>query len=492
MVMLVNANITALLEAITAADEARIIQETLQLLGPEKVPPAKIAARVGIPAAWGGGDGEPLSVLAVAGRVAEWMRAIPIGPEPGAETRRALAPALPLVQGFMAVADRVRQGLPEPHPTLPEPILPADVRHADGPLGALREAVATRDVASARAVLMGYYATGTDYRELLTTIYAALSLRYPAGGRSLRHAVAGTRVLDMADWGDRAPAYIYWVTPLLLDDSGDDTPIAQAARAYAASPEHDLAWVRTRLSIPKEEAAGQSFQQALIAGDAQAACDATLRALRDGATPIGVAAGIALAAASQVNAVAQGDNAGLVRAAQVLQYAHSVHVVTLHTQNAEVWPLLYTAACAVNSIRAQGNGAAIAQPARLPASATLGGLIPASMLRTLEQQVTQGDTVGALASTQRYIQMGHPTRALAGILGSVAASRDAQSSDAPEATVAVLPVVAAAAEEYLTLPRALQGNGVNPLLTAAIRLASELSTEHRLADRVRLAIDARS
>src|SRR5689334_3028757 len=102
MAMLVHANITALLDAILAGDEEGTIRETLTLLGPEKVPPAKIASRVGIPAAWGGGDGHPLSVLSVAGRVAEWMRSIPIGPEPDAETRRQLAPALPLVQGFRA------------------------------------------------------------------------------------------------------------------------------------------------------------------------------------------------------------------------------------------------------------------------------------------------------------------------------------------------------------------------------------------------------
>ncbi|MGH2516464.1 MAG: hypothetical protein ACRDHP_12490, partial [Ktedonobacterales bacterium] len=132
MAMIVSANISALLDAITNADEERVIAETLQLLGPENVPPAKVAARVGIPAVWAGGDGHPASALSVAGRVAEWMRSIPIGPEPEAERRRALAAALPLVQGFLAVTQQVRKGLPEPHPALPEPIVPADVNNPGG------------------------------------------------------------------------------------------------------------------------------------------------------------------------------------------------------------------------------------------------------------------------------------------------------------------------------------------------------------------------
>ncbi|HEX8037015.1 MAG TPA: hypothetical protein VF510_24375 [Ktedonobacterales bacterium] len=483
MALMVNADITALLEALTTGDEQRVICETLQLLGPEQVPPAKLAARVGIPAAWGNGDGDPLSVLSVAGRIAEWMRAIPIGPEPGSEARRLLAPALPLVQGFLAVADRVRKGLPEPHPALPDPILPADVAQEGGSLAALRKSIAQRDAKTTAGILMGYYATGTDYREMLTAVYAALDVRYPEAGRPFTYAVAGSRVLDMANWGDRVPAYVYWVTPLLVD-SAPDTPAAEAARAYAAASEHDLRWLRTRLSIPKEEAAGPAFQQALLSGDAQAACDAVLQALRAGATPIGVAAGIALAAADRVNAVPEGDREELLRTAQVLRYAHSVHVAMLQTQNPEVWPLLYTAACAVNAIRVTAPANAVERSA--PVSTPVGGLIAASMLRTIEKQIDEGDTAGALSTTRRYLQMGHQSRALAGIIGSVAATRDAVSSD-PQ-SLQILPVVAAAAEEYLTLPKALEAGGQNPMLNAAIRLAAELRGEHRVADQVREAI----
>lgn len=200
MAAIVSADISDLLSSIVAGDEESMIRNTLALLSTQRVPPARLAARVGIPAAWGGGDGYALSTLSVGGRVAEWMRTTPIGPEPGAEERRTLAPALPLAQGFVAVADRVKQGLVEPHPALPEPLIPRDVQHPDGPLGVLREAVAAHDVENARRILLGYYATGTDYRNILTAIYAALDLRYPVGGKPFSFAVAGSRVLDMADW----------------------------------------------------------------------------------------------------------------------------------------------------------------------------------------------------------------------------------------------------------------------------------------------------
>jgi hypothetical protein len=487
MAMLVHANITALLDAITSGDEPGTIRETLTLLEPEKVPPAKIAARVGIPASWGGGDGHALSILSVAGRVAEWMRAIPIGPEPQAEQRRQLAPALPLVQGFLAVSDRVKRGLPEPHPALPEPLPPAEVRHEQGPLGALRDAVATRDLTMAQRILMGYYATGTDYRALLTLLYAALAHRYSTGGHPLTFVVAGSRVLDMADWGDRLPAYIYWVTPLMLSDAPDD-PVAEVARSYAQQPEHDLGWLRTRLALAKEEAAGTAFQRALFSGDAHGACDAVLQALRGGASPMGVAAGMNLAAAELVNSAAPGDQAGLLRAGHVLLYTHAVQSATLHTQDPQTWPLLYTAACALNAAKTTAP-AALEPAGQSPASMPVGGLMPAAMLRTLEQRMLEGDTTGALTVARRYLQMGHPPRALAGMIGSAAAARDARQGD--DSALHTLPMVAAAAEAYLNLPHALQSGGQNALLVAAVRLAGELSGQHTVADHVRETINAR-
>jgi hypothetical protein len=169
----------------------------------------------------------------------------------------------------------------------------------------------------------------------------------------------------------------------------------------------------------------------------------------------------------------------------VLQYVHSVQLAMRHTQEQHVFPLLYTAACAVNSLGAVG--APVVQGAGAGASLVAGGLIPGVMLRGLEQQAAAADVGGALATARRYIQMGHPPSGLAGILATVAAQRDVTTEDAASHA---LPSVTAACEAYLMLPDALAEKGQNALLAAAIRLASELRSPTTLADRVRDAIEA--
>jgi hypothetical protein len=478
------ADVTPLLEAVGAVDEARVIAQTLSLLGPQRVPPAKLAGRVGLAALWGGADPHAVSALSATGQIAQWMRTIPLGPEPEAEERRALAPALPLVQGFLAVARGVRDGIAEPHPSLPEPLMPAEVQNPGGPLGGLREALAKRDTTQAQRILVGYNATGADYRAVLATLYGALDYRYPEHGHPLIFLLASERVLAMADWGGNMPPLISWYVPLLMDNA-PDAPAAQAARAYGSAPEHDLSWLRKRLAIPNEESAGPEFQRALLAGDASAACAALLAALRAGATPQGVAAGMALAAASRIAATPEGDRASLMRAGHVLLYVHAVHVGMRQVQDPQTWPILYTAAAAVNSLRGVGG---TLESGRAPVSTGAGGLIAPTMLRSLEAQVSGGEMAGALAIARRYVQMGHAPDALAGILGGVAALRDTAGGE-PEA-LHTMPLVAAAAAEYLSLPPALRSGGQNALLAAAVRLASELRGAYAVADRVRAAIDA--
>jgi hypothetical protein len=482
MVAAVHADISLLLDALSAGDEARLIDETIELLGPGKVPPAHIAARVAIPAAWGGGDGHPLLVLGAAGKIAEWMRAIPAGPEPGAEQEIRLQPALPLVQGFMAVADRVRVGLPEPHPDLPPPLTPFEITAPGGALEALREAFTNRDTRRFASILMGYYRTGTDYRALMTSLYAVLAHRYTASDHALIFAVGSARVLDMADWGVRVPPLIYWLVPLLMTADPDEA-FVEPARQFAATPDHDLAWVAKRLAVAKEDAAGPALRRAVLAGDTAAACAAVLAALRAGASTRGVASGLSLAAAERLLTVAPGDTDSLLRAGHALQYTHAVHRVMRQTQDVAVYPLLYTAAAAVNALR---TASATAPANTAPASAPLsGGLIAAALLRSLEQQASQGDAIAALATARRYIQMGHSPRSLAGVLGNVASQRDARTQGQH-----TLPLVAAAAEEYLEQPDfggpsvTNQPAGQSALLSAAVRLASELPGDTAVAGHV--------
>ena len=484
MATTIYADTTPLLEAIAASETDRILQETISLLGKQKVPAAKIAGRIGLAALWGNADPHDLTVLATVGRVSTWMRTIPAGPEPGDDVRRQLAPAYPLVQSFLAVADAVRKGLPEPHPSLPEPILPGELKDGQTVYSAVQDAYGRRDLNTIRALLMGYHATGADYRSFETAIYGALAHRYPEGGHPLIFALSGCHVLDMAEWGDHEPPMIYWYPPLMLDGT-PDTPVAKTASDYAMQTEHDLSWLRTRLSIPKEEPAGASFQQALLAGDGAAACDAVLVALRNGATPRGVASGMSLAVAAHINAAPQGDSAQLMRVGHVLQYVHSVQLAMRHTQETLVFPLLYTAACAVNSLGPVG--ASVVPGAGAAGALVAGGLIPGVVLRSLEQQVAGGETGGALATARRYIQMGHPPSGLAGILTSAAAQRDIAGDEAAQHA---LPSVTAACEAYLMLPEAIAEKGQNALLTAAIRLATEAHGGTTLASRVSSAIEA--
>jgi hypothetical protein len=333
---------------------------------------------------------------------------------------------------------------------------------------------------------MGFYRVGADYRELLTHIYIALSDRYPTGGHPLAFAAGGSRVLDMADWGDRVPPMIHWMLAQLITPEPDEACV-DAARRFAADPNHDLAWVQKRLAMAQEDAAGVQFRKALMEGDATHACTAVLQTLRAGATPRGVASGMALAAAERLATAPQGDPAVLERAAHTLLYAHAVHVVMLQTQDPRVYPLLYTAAAAVNAMPfPQGTGAALTAPASRPMGA---GLMAPALLRSLQQQVIDGDTGTAMNTARRYVSMGHPPRALAGILGNVASRRDPRRGG-----MHTLPLVVAAAEEYLTQPGAGWLGFSNPnaaqsaLLTAAVRLAAELPGDTTLADRVDTAI----
>ena len=239
--------------------------------------------------------------------------------------------------------------------------------------------------------------------------------------------------------------------------------------------------MRTRLSIPKNEAAGKTFQAALTTGDAAAACDATLAALRAGATPSGIASGMALAVAERVNAVPAGDSPALLKAGRALRYIHAVATAARQTQHPDTWPMLYTAACAVNALGA-------AAPVGLPAAPSMpvGGTLGGALLRTMEQQVATGEAASAVAAARRYMQIENAPRSFAGAVSLAVAQTDpTPGTPAAEAS----PLVAAALEEYLALPAALANNGQNALLAAAVRLATDLRGDHARADRVNTAIE---
>jgi hypothetical protein len=483
MSMMLYADTTPLAQAIASGDEAAVISETLKLLGQRNLKPSKVGGRVGIDALRGGATPRGLGALAVSGRIADWMKAIPLGPEPGEDNRRQLAPAVPLTQGFMATQAAVRASVSQGEPALPEPMEPMEIPGGKSVHEALGEAYAAHDVTTMLRILLGLNATGADYRAVVEALYVALRFRFVGSGAPLTAIISAKEIMDMAEWGGRYPAFIGWATRQL----GDTTPngqIGEIAKAYASDPAHDLAWMKTRLAIPAEEHAGANYQRVLLAGDAPAACDATLAALRAGATPLGIVNGMALAVAERINAVPLGDAAALTAAGQTLLYVHGVGTVMRQTQHHDVWPMLYTAAVAVNALGASIPAGASALPAAasMPVS---GGLIGSTLIRTVEQSAVAGDTPGALAAARRFMQMENTPRALAGVIGQVAARTSASGAD-DSASVAQL--VAAAAEEYLSLKPALASGGQNALLSAGVRLATELRGDTGLADRVDAAI----
>ena len=65
-----------------------------------------------------------------------------------------------------------------------------------------------------------------------------------------------------------------------------------------------------------------------------------------------------------------------------------------HTQETLVFPLLYTAACAVNSLGPVG--APVVQGAGAAGALVAGGLIPGVVLRSFEQQVATNEVAARL------------------------------------------------------------------------------------------------
>ena len=485
MAMMLYADTTPLAQAIASGAEAEIIGETLKLLGQRNLKPSKVGGRVGIDALLGGASPRALGALAVSGRIADWMRAIPLGVEPGDDDRRQLLPAIPLVQGFMVNQAAVKASLAQHEPGLPTPLEPMEIPGGKSVHDALGEAFAAHDTTMMRRILLGLNATGADYRAVLEAIYVALRHRFFAAGIPLTAIVAASEIMDMAEWGGRYPAFITWATAILADATPNDA-IGETARAYASDPAHDLSWMVKRLSIPKEEAAGASYQRALLAGDATAACDATLAALQAGATPLGVVGGLALAVAERISALPLGETDALRAAGETLLYVHGVATVMRQTQHHDVWPMLYTASVAVNALAARipANTAALPAAASMPIA---GGWIGPTLIRAVEQSALAGDTPGALAAAKRFLQLESTPRALAGVVGLVAA-RSAASGEGSAPTT--MQLVAAAAEEYLALRPTLAADGQNALLTASVRLATELAGDHSLADRVAAAIES--
>jgi hypothetical protein len=454
-----------LIDAVASASVDHIAREVVHLLR-RNVSPLFIIGNVGVPAAWGDTEGHPLCALAAGGHIADWARYIPSGGEQDDEEQRLLKQALPLTAALAFAAEAVKSG-ERTQPKLPEPLFPANITHPEGMGGALREAVRAGQAKRTEQLLLGYYATGTDYRSYLANVYRAISEHYTEDGHILLFAHRSSQVLDMAGWADKLPPFIFWLTPHLAS-ARPDAPFLIDVWAFLSDPAHDLKPLRTRLAPANDAAAGAELRQAILHGSVEECCAAVLAALRNGARGPAVGSVIALAAARRFLNTAEGDASALSRAAHGLLIASAARTAAQQIQDVEVLPILFIAAAAINALRdvEQAKASQAIAPPRTSAGGLVGGMLAPLLLRSLEQQLESGEEQAAQTSAHRYLQLGHPARGLVAMIASVACQGDASSDQGH-----TLLLAQTAAEEYLALPPHLHSEG-ETLLAVGVRGAT--------------------
>ncbi len=469
-----------LIEAVISAKAELIAREVVHLLR-RKVSPFFIIGHAGVPAAWGDTEGHPLCALAAGGKIADWMRYIPSSDEADDEERRVLGPALPVTLALVYAASAIKAG-EQTKPALPAPIFPANITHPEGMSGALREAVRAGEITRTQQLLLGYYATGTDYRAYLTNVYRAITEHYTDDGHILIFAHRSSQVLDMAGWADKLPPFIYWLAPHLASKA-PDAPLLAEVHAFLSKPAHDLRPLRTRLAPANDAAAGAELRQAILQGSLAETCAAVLAALNNGARGPAVGSAIALAAARRFLNAAEGDDSARLRAAHGLLLASAARTAVSQIQDIEVLPLLFIAAAAVNALRAveQVEGPKTSLTARASMGGLVGGILAPVLLRSLEQQLESGDEQAAQTSARRYLQLGHPAQGLVATIASVACQGDAHSDQGH-----TLMLAQAAAEEYLALPPHLQSEG-ETLLAVGVHTAAHRPQDAGILEAVRQA-----
>jgi hypothetical protein len=477
-----TADYAPLISAIADADVERVGDATRELLR-RGATPGYIAGHIGVLAARGDTDGHALATLAAAERIASWASLAAVAQDPDNRDARHLAALLPLVQALYALAPAVARAQGMPELELPEPIFPAELPEGETIQGVMNDAVARADVARFAQALHGLYATGVDYRAMLSHIYVTLRLRYPADGHPYTCTLRGSQILDKAEWGDRAPDVFAWLCPLIITTQPNE-PFVATVRAFVSAPEHDLSGLRTRLAPPNDALAGPALRRQVLEGDAGSVCQAVYQALMGGASPRAVAMAVALSAAQRLLRVPAEAHAGLLGDLHRLLTAYVAYNAATQIQDVGLLPLLFTVAAAVNAQRVdephseEGNLAALAGTERRTA-ALVGGLIAPVLLRTIDQQVAAGEESAAVSTARRYIQLGHPAHLLAGAIGMAVAREDVMGN--LERAHAVQ-AVEAACSLYLALSQSQQATDGLTLLQAAIRIAAALRGGHSVAD----------
>lgn len=463
-------DLSALINALVANDKTHIlsIARTYLQHGDD---PSVILGRVGVVAAPGDADGHPIITLAAAAMLSRLLHTLPEPLDPQVQTQDQRLPLF--VEPLLAAINSVQAGQ-NVSPTYPTPFFPSAIPEGHSVNEAVHNAVYNNDRVMTERLLLGLHGTGADYRALEARAYEGISTSFQNAGHPLIFAVRGFQLLDAVEWSEATLPIIHWLAPHLPLQPGNEPPAWVATvYNYALDPTHDMTSIRTRLAAPKDESALYLHKLILSDADTTQVCQGVYDAIiKGGASPRGVGAIIALAAADVINRVGDGDRDLFVHVAHGLLFASAIHTVFHQIQDVEVLPLLFTSAAFINALQkeietqpeASQRASAVAT-----ASSTIigGGLIAASQLEALTAQLKAQDLVGAVATTRRYLILGHDPRALLGTIGLAAAWTDATADQGH-----TLQIVHAATEEFLNWPATLASTSHEILLQVALRAAA--------------------
>lgn len=456
-----DVDISALIDATVAGDSKQIISTGRTLLQ-QGEPAAVLLGLIGMIAAHGDHDGHAILTLNAAASLSRWLGALSQNSEeaPGSHERE-----LPLLaQALAATAPVVRAGQTA-QDTYPEPLFPSQLPEGETVDEKMHDAIYGNDPTIVERLLFGLYGTGADYRTIQVRIYDGIATTFQHAGHPLIFAVRGTQLLDAVEWGNRVPAILHWLTPHLPLHTEEPAWI-NTVRTFLADPGHSLASLRTRLSAPKEESVLPLRHLLSSHVDTGQVCQAVYDALiKGGASSRGVGSVIALAAAEAMEMVGDEDHDAFIRAAHGLLFSAAIRLVFSEVQDLAALPLLFTSAAFIGTLHKElGEQGKTAQPTSARPSTLSGGLIASSLLETLSKQLDAQDLPGSLATTRRYLQLGHDKRALWATIGLTAAQADAAADQGH-----TLQIVHAAGEEYMAWPATLPDTNIEAFLQVALR-----------------------
>jgi hypothetical protein len=461
-------DLSALINALVANDKEYILDIARNYLhhGDDL---SVILGRVGMIAAQGDADGHPTITLAAAAMLSRLLHTLPEPLDPQAQTKDFILPLF--VEPLLAVVDSVKAGS-NASPQHNIPFFPSGLGDKQSVNEAVQQALYTNDALMTERLLLGLYSTGADYRALEARVYEGIATTFQNGGHPLIFAVRGFQLLDAVEWSEYTPTLLYWLTSHLPPENEQPEWI-EVVYTYASDPAHDLSSIRTRLSAPKDENALPLHKLILSDADTVQVCQGVYDAIiKGGASPRGVGSVIALAAADVMNRVGDGDRDLFVHVAHGLLFSSAIHTVFHQVQDVEVLPLLFTSAAFINALQkeietqpeATDRSSAVATAS---SSIIGGGLIASSQLETLTAQLKARDLVGAIATTRRYLILGHDVHALFATIALAASWTDATADQGH-----TLQIVHAATEEYLNWPATLSTTNHEILLQVALRAAA--------------------